>query len=727
MPEIATIPIATSPQHGATDSVTVYYEFHIDGARCMGCVNKIERHLESMPLISSARLTLSLNRLKVSGPTTLNSEDIVRAVQSLGYEATSVDADSGSKKETDENKELLKMLAAAAFGAGNVMILSLAVWTGAPNGMGPATITLFSWLSALVALPVVAYAGRPFFNSAWQAIKAHQINMDVPISLALLLTCGMSLYQLTVEHGETYFEAATTLTFFLLIGRYLDKSARTKARAAIEGLLAFTKTTARVINGEGMETMAPASSLREGFIVLVHPGEHIPGDGIIETGTSELDTAPITGEALPASAEKGDRVFGGTLNLTAPLTVRIDTAAKDNLANKTIALMESAEQRRTKYVQLANRAAAIYAPTVHGLAAAAFLGWWLIGGLIWQDALFIAVSVLIITCPCALALAVPAVQIVANGRLFARGILQKSADGLERLCNISHVVFDKTGTITTGEFTPHNLDQIDANILSLAANLARHSSHPLCRALSQAVPTTHSGGLSDFQEIAGKGIAASLDGKMVRFGNRSFCNVLSSADDTYSEAFFVIEGQTPVRFTFRETLRPDTRDTITELDSLKLPCRIASGDRAAAVEHVAARAGILDWQAGLLPTDKAALVDQARDSGQHVLMVGDGLNDGPALSGAYVSMTPASGLDVSTSRADLVFRTPSLSAVTYAIGIARQAKALMRQNLFLALLYNIVAVPIAIAGLASPPVAAIAMSLSSVVVTANALRLRKGT
>lgn len=715
-------------QHPSPDATVsnAIYKFHVANLRCAGCVAKIEEHLLGQVGVTTARLSLSLGKLTVEGTPSLNGGNVMQWLQSIGYEAIPAEENDDALHEQDENRSLLFALAVAAFGAGNVMLLSLAVWTGVAGGMGPGTVTLFGWISALVALPVIAVAGKPFFRSAFKALQHRQVNMDVPIALALILTAGLSLQQLLAGEGETFFEAATTLIFFLLIGRYLDKSARTRARAAIEGLLAFQQRSATCLREDGSEVCIPAAELTKGMTVIIRPGDHIPADGLVSSGHSTLDTSPITGESLPAPVCEGSRVYAGSLNLSATLTVKVDTKQSESLAAKTRDLMETAEQRRTKYVQLANRAAAVYIPVVHGLAALTFLGWWLIGEANWQEALFIAISVLIITCPCALGLAIPTVQVVANGQLFKRGILQKSADGLERLGDLDHVIFDKTGTLTTGTFVLINKSTVDPNAMTLATALCSHSKHPLCQALRASAgdmkPITY---FETVKELPGLGILAVHEGEEFRLGSRTFCEITAPNPDSHSEVFLTKAGKILARFIFKENLRPGVRQTIKDLSKLELSCSIASGDRPAAVARVAEFSGINVWKAAQLPTEKAELVREAAEQGWKTLMVGDGLNDGPALAGAYASMAPASGLDISTSHADLVFRGSSLSAVSFAIKVAQTAKKLMVQNLTLAVGYNLIAIPVAISGFASPPVAAIAMSLSSVIVTANAMRLGK--
>ena len=636
--------------------------------------------------------------------------------KSLGYPAH---LPGGADESADPAmRELLKALAVAGFASMNVMLLSVSVWSGAEA----ATRDLFHWISALIAAPALIYSGRVFFRSAWGALRHGRANMDVPISLGVGLAYAISLFE-TITHGEhAYFDASVTLLFFLLIGRFLDRRARTKARGAAARLLALRAQTATVIGDGGARRAVAAQDLAPGMLLAVAAGERLAADGVIATGETDLDTSLVTGESLPRAARPGDKVFAGTLNLGAPVEVRVTAAGEDTLLAEIVRLMEAAEQGRARYVRLADRAARLYAPAVHVLAAATFIGWF-IGTGDWEKALLICVATLIITCPCALGLAVPTVQVVASGRLLARGVLLKTADGLERVAQCDTVVFDKTGTLTLGEARLLNAEAIPADDLAVAAALAGHSRHPLARAVAamggQGVQ------FENVREIPGQGLEGSLGGARVRLGSRAFAAPDAAATGAGGpEIWFACDGRAPQHLAFTDALRPDAKDTIRRLKAMGLKVELLSGDREDVVRAVAAALEIADWRAEQRPDAKVQRLKELAAEGRTVLMVGDGLNDAPALAAGHASLSPATAADISQTAADLVFQGDSLAPVAEAVTVARAATRHVKQNFALAIGYNMIAVPIAIAGFATPLVAAIAMSSSSILVTMNALRLK---
>lgn len=695
----------------------------VDGVHCAGCIAKIERGLKAVPGVAEARLNLTTRRLHVAWrPDAANGADIVGTVEGLGYHAQPFDPAQLVTGAAAEGKRLMIAMAVAGFAAGNVMLLSISVWAG--MDMGPMTRDLFHWISALIALPAIAYAGRPFFASAIAALKSGAMNMDVPISLAVILAAGMSVVQTAHGAEHAYFDASVTLLFFLLIGRYLDHRARAKARSAAEHLLSLAANSATVIDFGGGRRTAPIGDIEPGMMVAVAAGERIPLDGVIAEGASDVDTSLVNGESVPASVASGARVFAGTLNLTGPLSVRVSAAAEDSLLAEIVRLMETAEQGRARYVRLADRVARFYAPAVHILAAATFAGWWGLAG-DWQLALINAITVLIITCPCALGLAVPVVQVVANGALFRRGILVTKPNALERLAQIDTVVFDKTGTLTSGRPALAARDGIDPAVLRLAVALARHSKHPLSRALTGEQVAGEVPSVTDVAEHPGFGIEANVEGRRVRLGSRVWCGVSADtgADDGRSELWLVEDGRAPVRFAFEDRLRSDAADTIAALRAKGYRLALLSGDRVPAVRDVAQALGIADWRAECHPADKVAAIEALAAEGK-VLMVGDGLNDAPALAAGHASLSPAEAADISQIAADAVFQGERLGAVTDLLAGARTVDRLVKQNLALAFLYNAIAIPVAVLGFATPLIAAVAMSSSSLLVTANAFRLR---
>jgi Cu2+-exporting ATPase len=691
----------------------------VDGLDCAACVWLIESLLARNPAMVRARVQLSTRRLSLRwrGPAA-DANAHAGLVAALGFRLAPYDAAKLAGADDREARELLRCLAVAGFAATNVMLLSVAVWSGHDGSMGEATRTLFHFLSAVIALPAIAYAGCPFFRSAIAALKARRTNMDVPISIGVTLASIVSLQEAWAGEQHAYFDSAITLLFFLLIGRYLDRRARGRAREAVRALLALTSRSATVIEADGSTAARRVDRLRPGDMLLVAAGERLAADGIVTDGRSIMDSALVSGESVPQSVAPGAGVFAGMVNLGAPVRVRVLAAGEHTLLSEIVRLVEAAERGRSRFVALADRVARAYAPVVHVTALLTFLGWMLLGGLAWDRALLVATAVLIITCPCALALAVPVVQVVASTRLLRRGVLLLSPTALERIARIDHVVLDKTGTLTLGR--PELVDgDHDAETLKAAAALAASTHHPLAQALvraaGSAVPAE--GGV----EHPGQGLQAGD----ARLGSATFCGVANAGDDGLPELWFTAPGRLPTRFAFADRLRPDAAAAIAHLQRRGLTVELLSGDRPGAVARAAIAAGIGKWQAEVAPAGKAARLAALAAEGRRVLMVGDGLNDAPALAAAHASISPASAAEATQNAADAVFQGDALGPVAEIVDVARRAGRLVRQNLAIALLYNLSAVPLAILGEVTPLVAAVAMSSSSLLVIGNALRLEK--
>ncbi|MEM1197686.1 MAG: heavy metal translocating P-type ATPase [Pseudomonadota bacterium] len=699
-------------------------ELMVPDMHCAGCIGKVERGLKAVPGVSNARVNLSTKRVAVEwADGEAEPQTILDTVEGLGFAARPFDAgQAGDGEEEAVNRRLLRALAVAGFAAANVMLLSVSVWSGAQD----ATRELFHWISALIAVPAAAYAGRPFFHSAAGALRHRRLNMDVPISLGIILAVALSLFETATGGERVYFDASLMLCFFLLAGRYLDHMMRARARSAVTQLLSLSSTGAQVIETDGSRRYCPLAEIKTGMVVAVAPGERVPVDGRILHGTSDLDRSIVTGEAAPEAVGPEGAVEAGTLNLTGPLQIEVTAAGRDSFLSQVIGLMETAEQSKDRYVRLADRAAQIYAPLVHIAAAATFAGWvWWSGD--WHLSLVTAIAVLIITCPCALGLAVPAVQMVASGRLFRKGIMVKEGSALERLADVDVVVLDKTGTLTLG--APELLDppKLSGETRALILSLARESLHPLAKALvagSKPVAVLEEG-LEEIQEVPGAGMQALYKGKVLKLGSHLWCYGTedTARQDAVSVLHAALDGEPLAQFSFRDQLRPQTRQAISQLAELGLGVALLSGDREPAVAAAAAEAGISQWLSCAKPGDKVDFVAELEEKGMRVLMVGDGINDAPALAAAHASMAPANATDIGRTAAGLVFTSADLAAVPYAVEVARSARRLVHQNFTLAALYNLIAVPIAVLGFASPLVAAVAMSTSSIVVTANALRL----
>ncbi|MBP0481421.1 heavy metal translocating P-type ATPase [Sagittula salina] len=685
---------------------------------CAACMSTVERALQADPRVRSARVNLTMKRVAIEASPDLTAEDVIPVVEGAGYEAHELDATALGATATDRaGRDLLMRLAVAGFAAMNVMLLSVAVWSGAEGE----TRDMFHWISAVIVLPAVAFSAQPFFRNAWMALKARQLNMDVPISLAIGLAIVTSLYETALSGEHAYFDAAIALTFFLLTGRYLDHRTRSVARSAAEELAALEVPRAFRVTDTG-EEQVPVAVLRIGDLIRVRPGGRMPVDGEITDGTSELDRSLLTGETLPVLAEPGRAVGAGEVNLTGPLTIRASAVGRDTSLARMADLVAIAESGRSRYTSLADRAAKLYAPGVHILSALAFVGWLVYSGDL-RVALNIAAAVLIITCPCALGLAVPAVTTAASGRLFRKGLLIKDATALERLAQVDTVVFDKTGTLTAGIPELVGLDAFTTADLSVARALSEGSNHPLSRALTAAIRSADipRAQVTDLREIPGYGTEGLWRGQPVRLGRAAWVR----ATPTHQTATWLRVGDgDPQPFLFTDRLREGAAEAVAALQSQGLTVVLLSGDTPGAVESLARRLDIAQWMAEALPADKAARVQALTDAGARVLMVGDGLNDTAALTAAHASISPASALDAARVASDIVLLGQSLAPIPEALNTARKAVKRIRENFTIATWYNVIAVPLAVAGLCSPLIAALAMSSSSITVSLNALRLR---
>ncbi|WP_298974687.1 heavy metal translocating P-type ATPase [uncultured Roseobacter sp.] len=686
---------------------------------CQACIAKVEKALNAHPGIKNARVNLTLKRALVEAEPGVNAPELVTLLEGEGFEAHELDP--GALNETATrmaSRDILMRLAVAGFASMNVMLLSVAVWSGATDS----TRDLFHWISAAIAIPAIAFSAQPFFRNAWAALRAGRLNMDVPITLAILLALVTSLWETWLSGHHAYFDAALTLTFFLLAGRWLDARARSAARSAAEELTALEVPRAWRIEAEGPSEVSVAE-LRVDDLVLVRPGGRAPVDGVVTEGHSEVDRAMLTGETLPEVRGVGDVISAGEVNLTGPLTLRATAVGQDTSLQRMAELVAVAESGRSRYTSLADRAAKLYAPGVHILSALAFLGW-----LIWSGdmriSLNIAAAVLIITCPCALGLAVPAVTTAASGRLFGKGLLIKNATALERLAEVDTVVFDKTGTLTTGKPRLSNWADLNARQQEVAYALAQGSSHPLSRAI---VAVAQSAGLpvqplKGLVEKPGFGTEAEANGQIQRLGRPDWVGVAVEQDGICA-ALDVGDGA-PVFLTFEDDARMGATDAISGLKDAGIRVVLLSGDRVTAVREFAAELQVSEWHAAMLPHQKAQFVKALREEGHHVLMVGDGLNDTAALATAHVSISPAQALDAARAASDMVLLGQDLSPVAEAVLVARQATKRIKENFRIATLYNVIAVPLAVAGMATPLIAALAMSTSSITVSLNALRVR---
>ncbi|MEH6662575.1 MAG: heavy metal translocating P-type ATPase [Parasphingorhabdus sp.] len=695
---------------GDGQSQLIVSRFAVPAIRCAGCISKIENGLIDVPGIASSRVNFSTKQVAISHLPELADDQLRREIEALGFEAQILGENPLSEDKGSTDK-LIRALAVAGFGMMNIMLLSVSVWSGAAG----VTRDLFHWLSALIAVPVIAYSGRPFFASAAMALRYGRTNMDVPISIGILLATGLSLYETATGGAHAYFDGAVMLLFFLLAGRVLDGMMRDRAREGIGALLKQTAPGAMVLDDDDKTRWVAAKDLLPEMRMMVAAGESLAADGVIISGSSSFDCSLMTGESEPQPRGKGDIALAGTLNLSSPVIVQVTATGEDTSVSDIARLMDEAGQHRSFYVRVADRAARYYAPAVHSLALLAF-AYWMFAGAGWHQSLLIAVAVLIITCPCALGLAVPAAQVVASGALLRKGVMVKDGSALERLADVDYALFDKTGTLTLGRPTPVNLDDLSLIQKQITLALAQASRHPISKGIRSGLLALdiEPAVLDGIQELPGEGMTANWDGVKVMLGKPE------KSEDHLSSQLTV--GSESVVLQLQDEIRPDASEAIAKLQALGLPASIISGDNIRSVSLVS-RALDIPAQAGASPQDKVEAITRLTTSGHKVLMVGDGLNDGPALAAAHVSIAPGSASDVGQQAADAVFTSESLMPVALSIKVARRTMQIVHQNFALAIGYNVIAVPLALTGMVTPLIAAIAMSLSSLIVVGNALRL----
>ena len=695
-----------------------HLELDVRGAKCGGCISKIESAAKALPGVSLARLNLSTGRMRLEWSGELTGSEITQSIAGLGYGVSARSPNSESDARMSEERSLLIAMGVAGFAAANIMLLSISVWGGVGE-MGGGTRQAFHAISGLIALPVIIFSGHHFYVSAWRALRHQHVNMDVPITLAIWLAFFVSVWETIIGGPHAYFDACVMLLFFLLVGRFLDARLRRQAYGAAHDLAILRdKTVTRIDPASGNAISVRADEIVEGDEVLLASGERAVVDMKITNGTSEVDESLVSGESMPRLVAAGTLLYAGTVNVGDPLKGVAVSPASNSLLADISNMLETGEQRRSNYRKIADRAVQFYVPFVHSTAALTLLVWLILGASV-REAVLVAVSTLIITCPCALALAAPVVQVVATGRLFRSGVFLKSGDALERFADIDHIVFDKTGTLTLGVPTLI-ASTVNQAALVDAAKLPRRSRHPLSRAIVAAAgPGSPAVGIT---EHIGLGLEADIDGVACRLGSAEWVGV-SQRDSSFGPELWFSRGvDSPVCFRFEEQLRDDTITTIQALQDQGLSMEILSGDQPIAVSRMAAALGISHWTSRARPREKSDRLEALRSEGKKVLMVGDGLNDAGAIAMAHASLTPGGAMDVSQSASDAVY-TGSPRSILEVLRVSRSAKQVMLENFGLAAAYNLVAVPIAVTGNVTPLIAAIAMSASSLIVTLNALRL----
>jgi Cu2+-exporting ATPase len=613
-----------------------------------------------------------------------------------------------------------------------VMMIAVALYAGDYSGMDASLEQFLRWVSLVIALPVVVYSARPFFQAAWRDLRYRQLGMDVPVALAIGGAFAASIWHTVMSAGEIYFDSVTMFTFFLLTGRYLEMIARHRAGQAAEELVRLLPATATLITADGDELVAVAE-LQPGDRVRIRPGETVPADGSVVSGISSVDEALLTGESLPLPRRAGDALIGGTVNIESPLIMTVEKVGTETVLSAIVRLLDRAQSEKPHLAQLADRVAGWFVAVLLVLATGVAWYWWQVEP---ERAFAITLSVLVVTCPCALSLATPVALTAATGALTRLGVLTTRSHALETLARVTHLVFDKTGTLTEGRLELTQVVRLGAltrdRCQALAAALEQGSEHPLARAL---VSSAGSGRLavSEQRAVPGEGIEGEVQGALYRIGTREFVLGLGgrgtelpeSLQETVGTVVYLADNRGLLAgFVFEDQIRAGAAEAVVELQRLGIEVQLLSGDGERPVQHVAEELGIAKAEARLRPADKLARLQALQSSGAVVAMVGDGVNDAPVLAAAQVSLAMGSGTQLAAAAADMVLLSERLPHLAQAVMMARKTRTIIRQNLAWALLYNLLAVPLAASGWLVPWMAAIGMSASSLLVVLNALRLR---
>lgn len=712
----------------------------LEGIVCAACVWLNENHVKHLKGVIDFRINYSTHRATLTWDNKqIKLSDVLQAVADIGYNAHPFDPGRQEALHKKEKSAALRRIALAGIGMMQVMMPAIAIYIGESSDMSESMRNFLRWISLIVTTPVVLYSSRIFFTSAWRDLKIGTFGMDVPVSIAIGSAYLASVWATFTNSGEVYFDSVVMFTFFLLLGRFLEMGARHKAGQVADALVRLLPDTAiRLdVDNKGDETQSTiaASELALDDKVLIKPGGTIPADGIVIEGISSINESLLTGESLPRNVKTGDSIIGGTVNVESPLVMNVNKLGDSTVLSSIIRLLDRAQSEKPNLAKFADRSAGLFVVLLLGIALAVFVYWWFTEP---AQAFWVALSVLVITCPCALSLATPAALTAATGNLTEQGVLTTRGHALETLAKIDHIIFDKTGTLTHGRLKVTQVDVLGSfnknSCENLAAGLEKSSEHPLAQAISKLAdePTK----VLQLRAESGRGVEGFVDDNKIRIGTRIFVaeiagnelpnGIIEERDLSLTSSIYLgIEGEWLAVFHLQDEVRKDAKESVDKLHDLGIKVSLLSGDNLHAVNSIANTLGIKQAKSQLLPADKLAHVQQLQSQGEVVAMIGDGVNDAPVLAAADVSVAMGSGSQLAQASADMILLSEKLLLLPSSIQLSRRMQAIVRQNFSWAILYNIVAIPIAAMGWVSPWMAAIGMSLSSLVVVLNALRLKK--
>ncbi len=695
----------------------------VDGLRCSACVWLIERMLGALAGVVRVQVNAAARRARVVwDDARCDLATIVAAFERAGYRALPLDAAALDDSRRAESRSALKRLVVAGFGAMQAMMYASALYLGAFEGGDTSTRDLFRWLGLLVASPVVLYAAQPFFAGAVRALRARRLAMDVPVALAIALIYAASVIEAIRGGSEVYFDSVSMFVFLLLLGRHLEMRARHRAGDLGDALARLTPTFAERIRADGSIERIGASELAPGDRVSIATGTAVPADGVLASERCRVDEALLSGESAAVTRRRGETLVAGSLVVDGPAELLVERVGADTTLAGIVALVSRAQTERPRLAQAGERAAARFVARVLVLATLTAIGWSVVDP---SRAFAATLAVLVVSCPCAFALAVPAALTRALALLARRGVLVVHADAIEALAGATHVVFDKTGTLSEPGLALERIGACDDDdALALAAALARNSRHPLARAIVAAAGDSAPRVADAVEEIAGQGLRGRIGGRTLRLGQAVFALPVDAPEALPDDAVVLADdGGFVAAFRVAEQLRPGVRTALDTLAGAGLAIEILSGDAESKTAALAQRVGVADWRARQSPSDKLARLQALRAGGARVIAVGDGVNDAPVLAGADVAVAIGSGSDLAQASSDIVLSRADIGALPQAIAVARETMAALRQNHRWALAYNLVAVPFGALGFVPPWLAALGMSASSLVVVLNSTRI----
>jgi Cu2+-exporting ATPase len=707
-------------EHRATTKLLV------EGITCVACGWLIEKRLAQIEGVWRASLISTSHKLIIEfDASKVLLSQLVKCVHQLGYTVHPYNEVKRQQTANSESRRLMKRLGVAGFGMMQVMMFAVALYAGAWQGMDSKDQVFLHWVSLIVAVPVVFYSGFPFFHKAWRGLRGRQLNMDVPVSIALILAFGASAYATFSGEGEVYYDSVTMFVFFLLCGRFIEHQTRTKGLRHFISAGAELPVTSHKKTPDGWQQVA-AKSILPDDIVLVASGAIIPNDGVVVSGTTQVNEALLTGESMPIPKAVGDKVYGGSVNQESPIQVKVTATHASSLIGKISHLMDAAMSTRPKSIATVDRWASWFVCAVLLISLATYTVWHFV--LLSDDAFWVTLSVLVVTCPCALSLATPAAIVNTIQTMASKGIVVTRSEVIEQIASIKRVVFDKTGTLTSGDIQISRVEAFDPNYTAqqcfdIAAGLEQYVSHPIAQALVQRMQTRVS--VSRPAVEVGRGVSGEIGGQVWYLGSAEWISAKSHKPSQPCDIYLATESAVIAGFYLSDNVRPNAATTVSWLNQLGLKLSLLSGDRMDKVAEVARQCQIEDFYARSMPEQKLAQVKHWQSSGEAVLMIGDGMNDAPVLSASDVSVAMGEGTHLAQANADMLLVSNDLASLKHMFELAATGRRIIVQNLLWAIGYNVTVLPVAMAGWVPPYLAAIGMSLSSLIVIINASRITR--